>query len=670
MASDIPSTAPLSINGRTFVHDITQYRRRTLESVRSAIDQSATGGEQSLSTEGYWRRSQRRWIYGTGQVVFDSADLGSDSTIQRQRYLNAWNCEPDTDTLEGVRMIRRDATALSGTGKVGPDAPGLSCTAGGYSYIITRDVGSGAHNVLAINSAGITICTGFGSDVPWAVATDGLSIWVLAATSTTTFTMYTTTWTVSPTAFAAMSAGAQALPTGTVGPAVFGQTRAFYANGVLLVSYRNAVVSVDKTGLFGSTIDVISPVSSVSGVAAQPIIIQMAATTNTWFFVLSFSTITDTPLALYKLTLDSTGTFGKASVALPALGPTECMNAVKVVGNNIMLIGTTLGFRAATIGSDGNLNVGPLNAVVSPDTVGAPNFGVNAFAFFGNKVLASYTSTSEPFSDGVASTFKTGRTGNGTIVIDVGRFVDVLQPAWWYWWRKATSADSHTAAFICENPTNPVFAEYDLLNRLGTANLVTPCSFLTSWVTASMDYSKTFIDLEIFHDALASGDSIAVYTQVEDAGTTWVLIGTSNTAASTTTTVPIPIAVSSRRMRFGFVMTANSASQGTTPRLRRWQLRVFPDPINTDEVIAAIMLSEDVEVGEAASAKFHQDTLEAYQFLQALVTAGSVVPLIEGSTTTSVKVDRLEMQPTQYAMNTDGSYKGYQGLVVTRMLSL
>jgi len=646
MASEIPSTAPLSIGGRMFVHDVTQYRRRTLDAVRSAIDQSATGGEQSLATDGYWRRSERRWIYGSGQVVFDSADLGADSTIQRQRYLNGWNCEPDTDTLEGVRMIRRSATTISQTNCI-PIGPGSSVAYGNFTYILDR-----TNTLNRVSTAGTTVCTGFiAGDTPHAVATDGFTVWVMCFVGGFTHVrIYSAN---GGTVFSALAAGSQLVPNGMF------MARLFYGNGFLLLTLNTTIYSVSVTGSIGTALDTITPVSNnFVGISC------ITCSSSAWFFTLAIPSANDLPTGIYKISIDSTGVFGKTSSALPAPGPTEVINVAKVIGS-VMLIGTTKGFRLGTLDSADNITVGPLIPVVTSDTTGSFYAGVTEFARFGPRIIASYQSAGEPFADGVASTFKAGGATNGTIIIDIGRFVDIMQPAWWFWWRKTTES---SACFVCENLTNPIVAEFNHYYVLGTTNLVTPCSWITSWVTASMDYPKTFVDLVIAHDALAAGDSVAVYSQVEDAGTTWVLLGTSSTTGATSAT--FPIAVSSTRMRFGFVMTAASAGQATTPRMRRWQLRLIPDPVLTEEIIAALLLHEEVIVGEAASAEFHQDTLEAFNYIENLINNVAVTTVVDGSTTDQVKMDKLEMQPSEFALNTDGSYKGYQGFLIVRMLTL
>jgi hypothetical protein len=649
LATDVPATYPIAIGGRAFSMEVEQYRRRTLQSVRSAIDSSATGGEQSLSTEGYWRRSQRRWVYGTGQTLFDIADDGVDNLIQRQRYLNAWNCEPDTDTTEGIRMLRGVANDISKTNAT-PNAPGLSVAAGDYTYVRSTDT-----NIYRVDSSGATACTGL-AEFPSAVASDGYTVWAATIIDTTHIKFYSLT--AGGTVFVALGAGSQVVATNkTCG-------RLFYGNGFLLAACGDEIHSVSVNGTLGAVIDTFTPVSNFNAVP-----LSITCSTNTWYFTSYVAAVSDFPTPIYKLQIDTTGVFGKLSVALPSLGPTECIVAIKVIGN-VILIGTTLGFRIGQLGSDGNINgPGPLIPVVPSTTSGSPNFGVTEFARFGNKIVASYACGSEPFADNIDSTFKNGRTTNGSIMIDLGRFVDVLQPAWWYWWRDTIDDGFTASCFICEHKTTPVLAARNYFHVIGTTNLITPCAFITSWVSYSLDADKTFVDLEVFHDPLVAGDKVALYAQYEDE-TTWALIGTSQQVGTITNPDPFPLRQSSRRVRFAFLLTAGSAAQSTTPRVRRWQMRSFPDPILTDEIICPVILGSDLQVGEDEAKHAYRNAQDDFDFLHSLVGSGGVTLYQEGSATLQVKLDRLELQPAKYEIAPDSGYRFYQGFCLVRMLTL
>lgn len=648
----VPATYPIAIAGHPYKLELDSYgtgvrgvtyRRTTLDAFRQAADQSATPGEQSRSTDGYWLRSERTWLYGSGQLLFDSLDDGVDNLIRRQRWLNNWNCEPDT--VEGLKMLRRKETVIALV-NASPAAPGLTVAAGAYTYV------QAIAGLYRVDSAGATLCTGF-ANTTTAVASDGATVWVATAIDATHIQFYSAT--AGSTFFTAMAAGSQVVPTNKT------CQRLFYGNGFLLACCGDQIYSISTTGAVGTVIDTISTISS--GLAT---ISSVTCSTNTWYFSMSVAAL-DFPTPIYKLSVDSSGAFGKVSVALPILGPTEVVACIKVIGQT-MLVGTSKGFRVATIDSSGNLTVGALIPVVSDDTSGAPSFGVTEFARFGSKVVASYASTREPFSDSIDSSFKAGRPENGTIVIDLGLFVTTLQPSWWFWWRNATDTAT-TSCFIAEHKTTPILIERNQFNVLTSSNLISPCAFVTSWVSYGLDASKSFIDITLYHDTLVTGDSIKVYYQAEDSST-WTLAGTSQQVGTITNPDPFQIQVSSRRLRFAFVMVAGSISQSTTPRVRRWELRAFPAPKLTDEIMLPVILHDRVLTGEEEIIAADFDTRAEYDYLAGLAQAGTVVLFQEGTHTEQVKVSKLELQPSKFSMGTDGGYRHYQGICLVRLLSL
>ena len=48
-----------------------KFKRNTLPLLRTQADASNTPGEQSISPEQFWRRSQESWHYGSGQLHLD-----------------------------------------------------------------------------------------------------------------------------------------------------------------------------------------------------------------------------------------------------------------------------------------------------------------------------------------------------------------------------------------------------------------------------------------------------------------------------------------------------------------------------------------------------------------------------------------------------------------------
>ena len=64
----------ISINGRGYMVDYTNYRRRTIPAQKEQRDTSEDVGENTLSNVGQWVRSQSDWSRGAGQEFFDLND--------------------------------------------------------------------------------------------------------------------------------------------------------------------------------------------------------------------------------------------------------------------------------------------------------------------------------------------------------------------------------------------------------------------------------------------------------------------------------------------------------------------------------------------------------------------------------------------------------------------
>jgi hypothetical protein len=656
LQTDVPTLYPVAINGMPFKVEVNQVRRRTLDALRTAAFQGSTPSEASLSTEAAWLRSQRTWRYGAGLITADNQDDGLDNPLLSQRYLDSWNMEPDRSG-EGISMMRRASTLTAGvTGT--PIRCGQAVSVGPDTFAII------GNDVQRITTSGHTVCTGMGAEVPKAVASDGYTVWIVTQVDATHVRMWTTS--SGSTVFSAMGASVVVTSANV-------NYNLFYGNGLLLLTLNLTLYSVSSAGALGTAIDTISTVSANTSAFVH----KITCSATFFYFAISTPSISNLPYAIYKISVDNTGAFTKFTAAAPSLGPSENVGPILVEKNSIMLIGTNRGFRVGDIDANGNLSVGPLVRITDSESIGmtAPSFGVTSFTRFQDKILASWSviTESERYSDGVSSIFynNVSQLQCGLIEIDLGRFTADLVPAWWFWWRETTVDGAFTMrATVAENASNPIVFQFDRYYMLGTTNLISPCSLITSWYTFGMDPNKTFVDIEFFHDALATGDTIQVYYQVDD-DPDWNLTGTSNISGTYSISSPVPLSVNTRRMRFGFILTAGDITQLTTPRLRRFQLRAFPTPTRTEEIILPLIVHDAIRVGEDEKQDVVVDTRGAYDALNLLVKRGQPVYYQEGDRTYLVKVDKLELQPDHWSMDPGtGQYRFYQGYIVTRLLTL
>jgi hypothetical protein len=100
-----------------------RFKRVSLPLLRAQADSSNTPGEQSISPEQFWRRSQETWLYGEGQTYLDRA------SSELRRYHDGLGIDPWTPWQ--LKLLN-DTTNIYSTSNTG-----IQCeVAGTYLYII------------------------------------------------------------------------------------------------------------------------------------------------------------------------------------------------------------------------------------------------------------------------------------------------------------------------------------------------------------------------------------------------------------------------------------------------------------------------------------------------------------------------------------------------------
>lgn len=92
----VPNPYMVSINGRTYLEDLEfkpwkrqAFRATTTTTTRTQADTSNEPGEQSLSTESLWRRTQDSWHLGAGQVFLDRKN-SQEFSYRSSLGINPW----------------------------------------------------------------------------------------------------------------------------------------------------------------------------------------------------------------------------------------------------------------------------------------------------------------------------------------------------------------------------------------------------------------------------------------------------------------------------------------------------------------------------------------------------------------------------------------------------
>ena len=196
----VPYPFPISIGGHAYgiQWDNTaigvwgaRFKRQSLPLLRTQADNSNTPGEQSISPEQFWRRSQETWLYGEGQTYLDRA------SSELRRYHDGLGIDPwNPWQLKLLNDTSRKYTSANSN---------LQClNAGTYIYIIDgttikfaadpltswTTISGTAGTPVSIDTDGNTVYTAHGSSGVYA-STIGASSASSYATGTASLVRFT-----------------------------------------------------------------------------------------------------------------------------------------------------------------------------------------------------------------------------------------------------------------------------------------------------------------------------------------------------------------------------------------------------------------------------------------------------------------------------------------------
>jgi hypothetical protein len=338
---------------------------------------------------------------------------------------------------------------------------------------------------------------------------------------------------------------------------------------------------------------------------------------------------------IYYVGTDSDGTLSAAVSAL-SLPKGETINCMEVYGG-LMILGTSVGIRLASITDAGFLNYGPvveIGNVRCLETQGR-------FVWFG------------------WSQFDATSTGLGRA--DLSVFTEPLVPAY--------------ASDLMATGTGNVLAVASFGNRryfavsgdgfFGETTTKEASGTITSgWVRYGTSERKNVSTIDIRHDVLPTGSSVTP-SVLSDAEVTETAAA-SDVTSSLGPTTAFTIGDFNAEMFRVTVVMARATDTTLGPTLRRWTTRAIAMPYRTDEIIVPLIFSNTVDDENGDGGDKFLDVYQEWLYLKGLESARSIVQYQEGSASYSVYVDGVEVQPKDY---TD-DFGWYQGLVIVRLLTL
>ena len=136
-----------------------KFKKTSLPLLRTQADNSNTPGEQSVSPEQFWRRSQDSWHYGAGQVHYDRAN-SNGNRFYSSKGVNPWD-------QWKVSLLNTTSNVKTSTNT------GLQClVAGTYVYLTNGTALNYSSGALSSWSS----ATGM-TGSPLSITTDGNTIW-------------------------------------------------------------------------------------------------------------------------------------------------------------------------------------------------------------------------------------------------------------------------------------------------------------------------------------------------------------------------------------------------------------------------------------------------------------------------------------------------------------
>jgi len=314
VAADTPYYLPVSIGARSYLMDLKQYQRRTIPPIRPPQDSSNEPGEQSLSQEGLWRRSQQSFHLGAGQEYFDDADS------VRQRFWTSKGVNPWTrkhlTLLNDTELKRASANTNLRVLLVGTR---LYIADGSSIYFIATPADA------AWTVAGNLIDSTAGGSAVASITTDGAKVWAAVGTTGIRETV-------------AGSTSATTLAAGTY-------TLVGYVNGRLLAANANVLFEISRAGTPTTIWTHPNPNFLWAGIAAAP---------NAAYV---WGTSADRSDIYSVTTLDATGALA-APVLAASLPDGETLNSIEFY-SGVLLLATSRGLRLAGIGSNNTITHGP-----------------------------------------------------------------------------------------------------------------------------------------------------------------------------------------------------------------------------------------------------------------------------------------------------------------------
>lgn len=590
------------IGDRGYVVDVEGIGWETVKPTRQGIDQAAGAGEASLTNEVVWRRLRDNWTGGAGQ---EYADLATDEDESSPiRFASS-------DTIDS--WTRRALTVAKPLTRLSPTT-----------------LASEVHLVRPWNSLATTGA--------WLIDGDEIRLYQLEHGSSTLLKT--------------IAAGAQVVDATTFGGQ---ELYVLLSTGAIWKATYNVDTAADTYAVFGAeTADMIAAVSTrllaaddaelfeLSGAGAKTTIYTHQDPSFRWDGavaapngIYAWGAIGGTS-SIYRMSIsDSTGAVDPPVPAAPLPVGEVVRTLIPHLG--VLVIGTNLGVRLATVDADGSVSIASLvdePGAVTALTAKGSDVYLTAAAAPGLWRLrpSRFTDTLVPaFAAETSEVHDPSTPATRTEISDPVDVTTVVLPA------TATLA-SKAVTVVAGSDMFAYQAESD-----GALNLVaTEGTIDLGWFTYGIGEDLSFDSLLVECDPLTAGSSWTVTAHIDTPDEDAVVSETLAFVDGATAVTLYPSEdVRARRFRVRLELTAD-VTTGTTPTVRQVVLRAAPVPFMSDIMLLPLILSDSVR-GEDHQ-QFGLEVLKEFRYLTGLRDTRERVVLQLGDYKATVRVESVEVQ--------------------------
>jgi hypothetical protein len=328
----VPEPFLVSINGRNYLEDLEfkpwkrqAFRATTTQITRTQADTSNEPGEQSLSTQSLWRRTQDSWHLGANQVFLDRKN-SLEFSYRSSKGVNPW-------TQWQLTLLNDTASALASTNT------NLALTvAGTHVYVI-----DGQALKYTTDLTSWTTVTGTPAVTASSICSDGHTIYVAYGASG----VYSTT---------EGAASASQYVTSPIDSAAVVR----FVMGRLMVGSTNKMYNVTASGAL--------PAALGTSLYANLLWTDFAAGNGVIFASGNSGNVG----VIYSIQINADGTALSAPIVAGQMPNGETVNAIYGYAGSAVTIGTSAGFRFAEqalangVAGTVALTIGPLFPMANP----------------------------------------------------------------------------------------------------------------------------------------------------------------------------------------------------------------------------------------------------------------------------------------------------------------